>query len=108
MHFIACSGYPTKEIKALTQRFTRHFNVINMHTPSEAALIAIYSSILSGFSETKPFYNWIKESMTGIISSTVDLYTKIGKELTAIPSKFHYNYNLRDVSKVFEGMLLIL
>lgn len=36
----------------------------------------------------------------GIIASTIEVYTKISSSLRATPAKFHYSFNLRDVSKV--------
>ena len=36
-----------------------------------------------------------------IVSTTIDLYQAINKKLLPIPSKFHYLFNLRDISKVF-------
>ena len=38
---------------------------------------------------------------SGIVDSTIELYFKICAEKLPIPSKFHYTFNLRDVSKVF-------
>ena len=40
------------------------------------------------------------------ITSTIEVYTKISKELRATPAKFHYSFNLRDVSKVVQGMMM--
>lgn len=41
-----------------------------------------------------------------LVQSTIDLYFRITKEKLPIPSKFHYTFNLRDVSKVFQGLLM--
>ncbi len=61
----------------------------------------IFESILSGFLESKLFDDEIKRSVSDITTSTIDVYERILKEKLPIPSKFHYTFNLRDVSKVF-------
>ena len=43
---------------------------------------------------------------TSIIDSTIEIYQKISEELRATPAKFHYMFNLRDVSKVIQGILM--
>lgn len=41
------------------------------------------------------------------MNSTLDLYTVICKQLLPTPHKSHYTYNVRDLGKVFQGMLMM-
>ena len=90
----------------ITQRFTRHFNVMCMPEASDTSLQLIFSSILGGFLGSK-FEPDVQRMMTGAVQATIDVYSKVSEELLPTPSKFHYTFNLRDISKVFQGVLMI-
>lgn len=89
----------------VTPRFTRFFNVLCMPPASDNALTLIFSSILSGF--LRKFEPEIQKLVGGAVSATIEVYAKISQELLPTPSKFHYTFNLRDISKVFQGILMI-
>ncbi|KAJ1441552.1 dynein heavy chain, N-terminal region 2-domain-containing protein, partial [Ochromonadaceae sp. CCMP2298] len=89
----------------ITPRFTRHFNVMCMPPASEAALTLIFSSILTGF--LSKFEPVLQRMVSGVVAATIEVYQKISQELLPTPAKFHYTFNLRDISKVFQGLLMI-
>ncbi|DAZ98018.1 TPA: hypothetical protein N0F65_004508 [Lagenidium giganteum] len=88
-----------------TPRFVRHFHVLSMYPAGETSLKLIFASILSGFLERFP--PAVKGMKDGVISSIIEIYNRVTIELLPTPNKFHYTFNLRDVSKVFQGMLMI-
>jgi dynein heavy chain len=89
----------------VTPRFTRHFNVLCMPPASDSALTVIFTSILNGF--LSKFEPEIQKMAAGVVAATIEVYSKISQELLPTPSKFHYTFNLRDISKVFQGVLMI-
>ena len=42
-----------------------------------------------------------------LVHSTTAVYNTITTELLPTPAKSHYTFNLRDLSKVFQGMLMV-
>ena len=50
------------------------------------------------------FNSSIKEISSSIIDATIELYENIKKDLLPIPGRSHYQFNLRDISKVFAGL----
>ena len=101
-----CSAAPPGGGRAVvTPRFSRHFNVISIPAASDSALTLIFHSILSSF--LIKFEQSVQSLCKGIVAATIEVYTKISEELLPTPSKFHYTFNLRDISKVFQGVLMI-
>jgi dynein heavy chain len=48
-----------------------------------------------------PFIGGMRELAPSIVRASVDLYNHALAELRPTPSKSHYVFNLRDLSKVF-------
>lgn len=73
---------------------------------SEHSMCTIFTSILSGFLEAEVPH--IVSSAEGLVQSSVNIYQQIQKDLLPTPLKSHYTFNLRDLSKVFQGILMTL
>ena len=89
----------------ITPRFVRHFSLLNVPQPSEEVMQKIFSSICGGFLEA--FQPEFKALLKPMVDSTIEIYNRISTELLPTPTKSHYTFNLRDISKVFQGILLI-
>lgn len=48
----------------------------------------------------------IQELAKPITSATMELYDRIVRDLPPTPSKFHYIFNLRDLSRIYHGLFL--
>lgn len=89
----------------ITPRFVRHFGLFNVPQPSEEVMQKIFSSICGGFLEAFP--PEFKGLLKPMVDSTIEIYNRISNELLPTPTKSHYTFNLRDISKIFQGILLI-
>ncbi|XP_017580699.2 dynein heavy chain 10, axonemal [Pygocentrus nattereri] len=102
--FIAAMGKAGGGRNEVDSRFISLFSVFNIPFPEEEALHLIYSSILKG--HTKPFEECIQKICDKLTFCTLELYKNIIKDLPPTPSKFHYIFNLRDLSRVYNGLTL--
>ncbi|OMJ74343.1 hypothetical protein SteCoe_26764 [Stentor coeruleus] len=89
----------------MSARFMRHFNIIGLPEPSFKTLGKIFGSLLSGFLDSS-FPDIVKKTSEAVVNSTIEIYFRIITTLKPTPTKFHYMFNLRDVSKVFQGILM--
>ena len=101
---VCCAAPPEGGRYPLTPRFTRHFHMLCIPPTSEDAMTLIFKSIVEGF--FKPFKAEIQGLSGSLVSSTITLYNRMLQEMLPTPIKSHYTFNLRDVSKVFQGILM--
>jgi dynein heavy chain len=102
--FMASMGTPGGGRSEIDPRFAALFAVFNITFPKESSLLRIYSSILQG--HTQIFPDAIKGASSKLTPLTLKLFGEISKNLMPTPSKFHYIFNLRDISRIYEGLLL--
>ena len=89
----------------VSPRLLRHFHMVWLTNLSIQSMSVIFTSIVQGyFSTSMPEFKSLAEPL---VTSSVDIYTRIQKELLPTPSKSHYTFNLRDLSKVFQGVLMV-
>ena len=102
--FVASMGPPGGGRQDVTARFIRHFNMIGYVEMSDDSKTLIFGSILRNFLST--FENGLVTMTDDIVAASIDVFATIVKELLPTPSKSHYTFNLRDLAKVFQGMLM--
>ena len=104
---VCCAGGPPGGGRnVLSQRFMQRFSMFCIPDPSEDTLRYIFENILVRFLQTANFPDSVKKIGTTVVAAAIDLYSSISNYLKPTPSKFHYTYNLRDLSKLFQCMLM--
>jgi len=102
---VACAAPPSGGRAVITPRLSSRFNMFCLPEASTGTLSTIFSSIVKGFLATG-FGDKVKGLEEAAVNSTIEIYIKIQEDLRPTPAKFHYLFNLRDVSKVVQGICL--
>nr|CAI5851783.1 unnamed protein product [Callosobruchus analis] len=101
--YVACMN-PTAGSFTINPRLQRHFCVFAIRPE---ALNMIYHSILSQHL-TNPEYkfpSFICKLSENVVNASVALHHKVSQIYLPTAVKFHYIFNLRDISNVFQGLL---
>ena len=103
MVVVSACGPPGGGRNFVTARYFRHFSMLTVDAPSRSVLGVIFFSVLDGHLGMFPAE--IKALAKTTVDSSIDIYTRISEEMLPTPAKSHYTFNLRDLSKVFQGVL---
>jgi len=103
VQYVACMN-PTAGSFTINPRLQRHFAVFAVSFPAPDALNSIYTSILSQHltSHVHKFSQTIQGTCTNIVATSLALHSKIAATFLPTAIKFHYVFNLRDLSNVFQ------
>ncbi|XP_015274779.1 PREDICTED: dynein heavy chain 10, axonemal [Gekko japonicus] len=101
--FVASMGKAGGGRNEVDPRFISLFSVFNVPFPSVESLHLIYASILKGHTAT--FTEAVAAIAEKLTTCTLTLYDMIVRDLPPTPSKFHYIFNLRDLSRVYNGLV---
>uniref|UniRef100_A0A3Q2TME4 Dynein axonemal heavy chain 11 n=1 Tax=Fundulus heteroclitus TaxID=8078 RepID=A0A3Q2TME4_FUNHE len=105
--YITCMN-PTAGSFSINPRLQRHFAVFAVHFPGADALATIFSSILSAHFLQGGFSYGVSRSVGTLIQAAICLHQKISQNFLPTAIRFHYIFNLRDLSNIFQGILFAL
>ncbi|KAI9224417.1 dynein heavy chain and region D6 of dynein motor-domain-containing protein [Blastocladiella britannica] len=105
LQFVAAMGPPGGGRNPITSRFLRHFNTIGVATFEQITLKRIFNTIVTWHFK-KGFPADVLELSANLIDATHEIYVTAMQTLLPTPAKSHYVFNLRDFSRVIQGVLL--
>ena len=101
---VGAMGPPGGARNPTDPRFISLFNCFEIQFPSTDNLKTIYEAILSSHIVKLPDpCQAVAQNLTNV---TLELYNYIIDKLPPTPSRFHYIFNLRDLSRIYEGLLI--
>ncbi|XP_039332256.2 dynein axonemal heavy chain 17 [Saimiri boliviensis] len=102
--YVACMN-PTAGSFTIDPRLQRHFCVFAVSFPGQEALTTIYSTILTQHLAFRSVSMATQRISSQLVAAALALHQKIAATFLPTAIKFHYVFNLRDLSNIFQGLL---
>eukprot|EP00775_Hariotina_reticulata_P006671 gene6671-6895_t len=99
LQYVAAMGPPGGGRNNVTHRYLRHFTVVSMTAFDRDNLQLIFSALVDWWMRKFSYGQNINKLAKGLVGATLDVYEYVQKHLLPTPTKSHYTFNLRDVSK---------
>ncbi|XP_078250276.1 dynein axonemal heavy chain 11-like [Pogona vitticeps] len=102
--YVTCMN-PTAGSFSVNQRLQRHFSVFAVHFPGTEALATIYGKILNTHFQQGGFCYSLVKMVGTLTQAAISLHQKMAQNFLPTAIRFHYIFNLRDLTRIFQGML---
>ena len=104
VQFVAAMN-PSSGSFTINPRLQRHFAVLALSMPSESDLRLIFTSVLEGHLLGVQFSSKVQQEVTHLVTGVIELHQTVSSKFLPSAVKFHYNFNMRELVNVFQGLL---
>jgi len=106
LQWVGAMQHPEGGKNDIPNRLKRQFFIFNMVLPSITSINDIYGQMLGGRFPEKDYGKDTLQVVGQLTLATIDLWKAMKQKMLPTPAKFHYVFNMRELSRVFQGILL--
>jgi len=105
LQYVAAMQQPVGGRNDIPNRLKRHFFAFNLVLPSMASIDELYGQMLRGRFTAAEFSPQCRQAAAGLTAATIDLWRLTKTRMLPTPAKFHYIFSMRELSRVFQGVV---
>lgn len=106
LQFLGTMFHPGGGRNDIPSRLKRHFSAFNCTLPQPVSIERIFSSIIKGhYSVERGFNQDVIKMAARITELSYKIWSVTKKKMLPTPEHFHYVFNLRELSRITEGLI---
>ena len=106
LQYVAAMTHPGGGRNDIPNRLKRQYFAFNLVLSAIKSIDDLYGQMLRGRFDAKEFTPACCDIAGRLTGATIELWRRTKTKMLPTPAKFHYIFNMRELSRTFQGVLL--